>query len=241
MMRFKEWQEITNIVELITNDFSLNEANWPQQWADEVIAKPDFQRWLHSVGVTEPLSTPREGGVGRAYFSGNFVVKFTTDRKEAASAAVVKGYDSPNLSKVSDVKMVSVNVDTFGQRKPLYAIVQQKVNTDVSKRHRIAGQAIYSYLDYNPGFIRSNVDEILHIVLGYLPKKYQNDRATAQLVYQYLTSMKKIQDDTGFLTKDTHGANIGLKGRNPAFFDLGRSSIDFDHPATANARIGKVA
>lgn len=241
MMRFKEWQEFMSIVRFVTGVDQLNEASWPQQWADEVIAKSEFQSWLQSLGVTEPLSGPKEGGVGRAYFAGEFVVKFTTDRKEAESAAVVKGYDSPNLSKVSDVRLVAVHQDNMGQRKPLYAIVQEKVNTDVSKRHRIAGQAIYDYLDHNAGFIRANIQDILPAVLAYLPPKYQRDQATVRLVQQLLTNVKRIQDDTGFLTQDTHGANIGLKGNQPAFFDLGRSQIDFDNPATAGAKVGKLA
>lgn len=241
MMRFKQWQEFLTIISFITGVTRLDEISWPQEWADDVIGKPEFRQWLSSLGVTEPLTGPKEGGVGRAYFSGDFVIKFTTDRNEANAAAVVKGHESPNLSKVFDVKLVSVQEDNYGQRKPLYAIVQEKVNTDVSKRHRIAGQAIYSYLDDNSGFIRAEIEDILPAVLAYLPRKWKEDESTVRLVRQLLSKIKKIQDDTGFLTQDTHGANIGLKGQEPAFFDLGRSSLDFDNPATAGAKVGKLA
>ena len=240
MTSFKEWQKFLTIVEFVTGAGTLTEANWPVEQDQKVINNPAFQQWLQSLGVTEPLSEPKDGGVGRAYFAGDYVIKFTMDRNEADSAAVVKGYDSPNLSKVFDVKTVSFHTDQFGKRQPMFAIVQQKVNTDVSKRHRIAGQAIYDYLDFNPGFLKANVSDLLPAVVSRLPRKYQQDQITVRLVQQLLSKIKKIQDDTGFLTQDTHGANIGFKGREPAFFDLGRSSIDFDNPATAGARVGSL-
>jgi len=240
VMDFRSWIKFGELLRHELLHGLVNEAAFPEEWATEAISKPEFNSWLHSLGINEPLRDPKAGGVGRAYFAGDHVVKFTTDKKEADAAAVVKGYDSPNLSKVIDVKMVSVNLDQYGRNRPLYAIVQQKVSTDVTKRHRVAGQAIYDYLDRNPGLLRSNASSLLPLVASFLPKKYKDDEPTINLVQKLLEKIKKIQDDTGFLTQDTHGANIGMKGREPAFFDLGRSTLDLDHPATAGARVTRL-
>jgi hypothetical protein len=240
MNGFKQWCEFAEMIPYLLGIYPINEHSIDQSWIDEVVANPRFRQWLQSVGVTEPLGKAMSGSVGVAYVAGDYIVKFTSDRKEADAAAVVQGYDSPNLAKVHDVKRVGTRDDQFGGKKHLFAIVQEKVNTDVSKRHRMAGQAIYDYLDHNAGFIRGPIATILPAVLDHLPHKWKNDRSTIALVQQMLEKIKKIQDERGFLTQDTHGANIGMKGREPAFFDLGRSSIDFDNPATHSARVGQL-
>lgn len=240
---FKQWCEFAEVLPYLPyflGIYPLNEHNIDQAWIDYVIANPRFQQWLQSTGVTEPLGKAMPGSVGVAYVAGNYIVKFTSDRKEADAAAVVKGYDSPNLAKVHDVRRVDTRDDGMGGKKHLFVIVQEKVNTDVSKRHRMAGQAIYDYLDHNAGFIRGPIEAILPAVVDRLPHKWRQDQATIRLVQQMLEKIKKIQDESGFLTQDTHGANIGMKGKEPAFFDLGRSSIDFDNPATHSARVGQL-
>jgi hypothetical protein len=219
---------------------SFEEISWPKEWSDEIINKSSFISWLNSLGIKDlPSLQPKKGGVGRAYFAGNYVIKFTTDGKEAQAAAVIKNYESPNISKVIDVKLVSINKNNIGENKPLYAIVQEKVNTNVSKRHRKAGQAIYDYQDKKPQFL-NKTKKILPEIFKTLKGKYKKDKATKNIIKKMLSHMKKIQDDTGFLTQDTHGANLGFKDRNIAFFDLGRSSIDFDNPATTGAKITKL-
>lgn len=238
MLNFKKYIEFLSIVEFVTGVSSLNETAFPIAWVEQTIEMPKFQEWIKSLGITEPLTKFKEGGVGVAFFAGDYVIKFTTSRKEATAAAVVKGYDSPHLAKVIDVRMISGFADSNNKLKPFYAIVQEKLDTDlVSKRHRVAGQAIYTYLDKNPGFIKSEIDLIMPLVLNYLPKQYKDDQPTKTLVKQMLEKIKKIQDDTGFLTQDTHGGNIAFKGREPAFFDLGRSSMDYEHPRTAGVNI----
>lgn len=238
MLKFKKYMDFLSIVEFVTGVSNLNEIAFPIAWVEQTLEMPKFQEWIKSLGITEPLTKFKEGGVGVAFFAGDYVIKFTTDRKEATAASVVKGYDSPNLAKVIDVKMISGFADSTNRLKPFYAIVQEKLDTDpVTKRHRVAGQAIYTYLDNNPGFIKSEVDLIMPLVVNYLPKKYKDDQSTKDLVKKMLEKIKKIQDETGFLTQDTHGGNIAFKGREPAFFDLGRSSMNYEHPRTAGVKI----
>ena len=240
-MHFREWYDWLELLPYLL-DVALNEASIPQEYIDNVIGSSKFQQWLQSLGVTEPMEQPIEGGVGLAYPAGAFIIKFTPDSKEADAATVLKGYDSPNTAKVFDVKTVAMMPDKWdnSKRKPLFVIVQEKLNTGVSKRHRMAGQAIYDFMDRNAGFLRSSIDRLMPGVVSFLPHKWRSDEPTIRLVRQMLTSIKKIQDDRGFLTQDTHGANIALKGREPAFFDFGRSSLDFDNPATAGARVGRL-
>lgn len=239
MQGFKQWCEFFDMLPYLLGITPLNEHALPQEQIDGVINNPQFQSWIRSFGVTEPLGTPIPGSVGVAYPAGDYIVKFTSDRKEADAAAVVKGYDSPNLAKVFDVKRVAT-YERHGMKTFLFAIIQEKLNTGVSKRHRMAGQAIYNYMDNNAGFLKGPIELILPAVLEQLPPKYRKDQATLALVKQMLEKIKKIQDDRGFLTQDTHGSNIALKGKEPAFFDLGRSSIDFDNPATAGAKVGQL-
>ena len=239
MQGFKQWCEFLDVLPYLLGISLLNEHAIPQQQLDAVINNSEFKSWLQSLGITEPLGNPIPGSVGVAYPTGDFIVKFTGDKNEADAAAVLKGYDSPNLAKVFDVKRVA-SYERHGMRTLLFAIVQEKLNTGVSKRHRMAGQAIYDYLDHKPGFLRGSIEGILPGVIDRLAPKYRQDRATLMLVRQMLEKIKKIQDDRGFLTQDTHGANIALKGREPAFFDLGRSSLDFDNPATAGARVTRL-
>lgn len=239
MLQFTDWikyQESLPLIRLITGIEMYSEASFPQSMSDEIMQRPDFRRWLDRLGVEGEISGVKEGGVGYAYLVGNFVVKFTSDHKEADAAAVLSGHDAPQLAKVFGVKRV-VEPDT---NRSLYAIVQERINTDTSKRHRVAGQAIYDYLDKNYGFLRSQIKDLLPKVVEKIPHRYRKDRATVAIVQDMLEKIKELQDKKGFLTQDTHGANIGLKGRSPAFFDLGRSLLDLEHPALAGARVEKL-
>lgn len=239
MLSFKQWCEFTDILPYLLGINLLNEHVLPQEQIDNIINNPNFQSWIKSLGVTEPFGTSIPGGVGVAYPSGKFIVKFTSDNKEAGAAAIMKGYDSPNMAKIFDVKRLA-SYEYKGNRKTLFAIVQERLNTDISKRHRVAGQAIYDYMDNNPGLLRSSIDKILHIIIEFLPPKYKKDQSTILLIKQMIGYIKKIQDDRGFLTQDTHGGNIALKGREPAFFDMGRSTIDYDNSATHGVRIADI-
>lgn len=212
---------------------------WPMEWADQAMKDPKFTEWLRSLGVEGTPGRPMAGGVGRAIPIGNFIVKFTTDNKEANAAAVLKGHDSPHAAQVYDVKRIFTIDDprTSGRRVSLFAIVMEKLNTGVGKKMRAAGNAVYNYLDDNPGFIE-DPDAVVRVVLSrYIEPRYHGDEVLPGLVKQVVDALYDVQQKTGVLSQDPHGGNMALKGRNPAFFDFGRSSTNFDHPKTARARV----
>lgn len=225
------WENIMSRLSeiLYTPITSLNlflEASWPEDWSDSIIQNSKFQNWIKSLGITGEFSEPMEGGVGRAYPIGDgYIVKFTTDRKEAEAAAALKGYDSTHIAKVFDVKKVGSFQTSYGIDSHLFAIVQERLNTGVGKKYRIAGAAIYNYIDNRAGFLRGDVDKMADVAAEYLPPKYRNDKTILRLIKQMLSAMYKVQNERGFLTQDTHGANLAIKGKDPAFFDFGRSSL----------------
>lgn len=218
----------------------LLEAPWPQEWSDNVLYDKSFLEWLKSLGVTGKIGKPMAGGVGRAYPVGDrYIVKFTTARKEAEAAAVLKGHDSPNAAMIYDVKLLKTfpNQLVKSGKSELYVIVMERLSTGVGKRYRVAANAVYRYLDYNSGFI-NDPDQVISIVIStHLPKNYQGDEPTQQAVYKIVNGLFDIQQRTGVLSQDPHGGNIAFKGRSPGFYDFGRSKINWDHPKVADARI----
>lgn len=213
---------------------------WPEEWAVKTLKDPKFETWLKTIGIEGKIGTPMAGRVGRAFPVGDkHILKFTTDSKEANAAAVLKGHDSSHAANVYDVKRVMTVDDPggTGRRVSLFAIAMERLNTGVGKRMRAAGNAVYNYLDDNPGFIEDPGAVVRVVMSRYLSPKLQNDTAMVGVVQKVVMALYDVQKKTGVLSQDPHGGNIALKGRNTAFFDFGRSSTDFDHPKSADARV----
>ena len=242
-MRFSQWLNSEQSKALLSHlmewaEITISEASWPEKIALDAMEDPRFQKWLSDLDIQGEVGKPMEGGMGRAYPIGDFIIKFTTDRHEADAAAVLVGQDSEHSAKVFGVNQVSsFHNPKTGQTKPLFAIIMEKLNTDVGKRYRVAGGADYGYMDRNNKPI-TDLNAAYQEIIGTLPKKYQ-DQSTLKAVWSVLQSVNKLHKDTGVLTQDTHGGNMAFKGRNPAYFDFGRSQVDFNHPATAGKRIGR--
>jgi hypothetical protein len=213
---------------------------WPISWAESQFNDPKFMSWLNSLGVNGTPGKPMSGAVGRAFPIGDrFIVKFTTDQKEAQSAAILKDHDSEHAAQVYDVKRIfTIDHPTMpGRRVSLFAIVMEKLNTGVGKRMRAAGNAVYNYLDDNPGFIE-DPDAVIRVVLDrYIEPRDRGDGSMNNMVKQVVMALYDVQQKTGVLSQDPHGGNMALKGKKPAFFDFGRSSTNFDHPKSAGVRI----
>jgi hypothetical protein len=192
---------------------------------------------MESLGVTGPIGKPMQGGVGRAYPVGkNHIVKFTTDQKEAQAAAILKGHDSPHAADIYGVHRIN-SFDHNGRRVNLFAIVMQRLNTGVGARMRAAGNAVYQYLDDNSGFIE-DVDAVINVVMAkYVDPKLRADDGMKFAVTKVVNALHDVQKRTGVLSQDPHGGNVAFKGREPAFFDFGRSSVNYDHPKSKGARI----
>ena len=244
-MRFKQYlfsEESKNILQILMEwaDPILTEASWPEQYALDALSDPRFQSWLKGIGVEGQIGKPREGGMGRAYPIGNnYILKFTTDRHEADAAAVLTGQQSNNAATIYGVKLVSSFTNKVtDQKKNIYAIVMDRVNTGVGKKFRIAGGAVYAYMDQHNGPIQDGAYE--EIVTKYLPPKYRNDPNVLRAIQSVLQSVQNLYQNTGVLTQDTHGGNMAFKGKSPAYFDFGRSKINLDHPNVLGKRIGRL-
>lgn len=213
------------------------EPTWPQEWASEAMQSPKFQQWLKSMGVVGPIGKMKHGNVGRAYPVGdNSIIKFTTDAKEAQAAAILKGHDSKHAANIYGVHRIS-SQDFNGRRMSLYAIAMEKLNTGVGGRMRAAGNAVYQYLDDNSGFIE-DVDATVRTTMDrYVDKKLRNDPGMMYSVKKVVQALYDVQERTGVLSQDPHGGNVAFKGRDPAFFDFGRSSVNYNHPKADGARI----
>ncbi len=213
------------------------QLSWPQEWAEEALQSPRFRRWVQSLGITGQIGKPMHGGVGRAYPIGdNHIIKFTTDQKEAQAAAVLKGHDSPHAADIYGVHRIN-SYDHNGRRVSLFAIIMQRLNTGVGGKMRAAGNAVYQYLDDNSGFIE-DVDAVIKVVMAkYVDPKLRADEGMRFAVTNVVNALHDVQKRTGVLSQDPHGGNIAFKGRKPAFFDFGRSSVNFDHPKSDGARI----
>lgn len=216
------------------------QLSWPQSWSDEVMASPKMIKWLKSIGANGAIGKPMQGGVGRAYPVGDsFIIKFTTDQKEAQAAAVLRGHDSAHAADVYGVHRVAAH-DKGGRRVNLYAIAMQRLNTGTSGKIRAAANAVYEYLNNYSGFIEDPEAVIRVVMAKYLDKKSRHDRNMESIVRKVVMALYDIQTKTGVLSQDPHGGNVAFKGREPAFFDFGRSSMDLDHPKAAGARITSI-
>jgi len=220
----------------LVEDKDVSGPSWPVKWAEDALRQPNFQAWLSKLGVTGEVGKPMAGNVGRAYPIGDFIVKFTTDSKEANAAAVLQGHDSRHAADVHGVHRVS-SFDHGGRRVNLFAIVMQKLNTGVGGRMRMAGNAVYQYLDNFSGFIE-DPDAVIKLVMDrYVPARYKNDKNAEIAVRKMVQALYDVQEKTGVLSQDPHGGNVAFKDREPAFFDFGRSSVNFDHPKVDGARV----
>ncbi len=240
-MRLSELSGFDLVESVISLFDTLNEATsrawWPREWADQVINSRSFKNWLNLLGISGSIGEPMVGGVGMAYPVGrDHIVKFTTDRGEAQAAAVMKGHDSAHAADVYGVHRVASH-DHNGRKVDLYAIVMQRLNTGVSGKMRAAGNAVYGYLDDHSGFIE-DVDATVSVVMArYVAKNLRTDEGMQFAVEKVVKALFDVQQRTGVLSQDPHGGNIGLKGRDVAFFDFGRSSINYDHSKVSGARV----
>ena len=216
MIRFKEWfaEEVS------------------QEQGQEFLASPEFKQWIASLGIEGDVDANADmaGGAGRAYPLGDkYIVKFTSDDREAQAAAALKKKPSDSSPTIHDVRQVS---------QYYFAIVMEKLNTNLSGKHRIASKAVADYINQqryeNPNeegaYTVRDLDTEAEEAMNFVRPKFQRDPDIRRLVYQTLEGIYNTQKQSGITPNDAHVGNIGLKDRKPAVFDLGL------HHAGAKAR-----
>jgi hypothetical protein len=115
-------------------------------------------------------------------------------------------------------------VPESGSKKEIYAIVQEKLSIGAPKKLRVAGDMVYTYLDKFAQPLE-NIDAAYNFIMkNMMPAKWKNDKDVERLTRQVLDAVKKLQDEKGITYRDPHGGNLKYRGRQPAFFDLGRST-----------------
>lgn len=220
------------------------QPRWPIEWSDRLfVPRRDFTerrtarkflRWLKEHGVpvddwieqieeqgemTLPPPKSAAGGVGRAYFLGDYVVKITSDEKEADLASHVAGKSIPFLTRIISV----ITLDAYEYN--IYAILQDRVPYSPSGQIRTAATAVYDYLDQRGPRPLGDVEQAAADVVALLPPKHANKTAVRMYVYKILAAIDSVYRQTGVLLLDPHGGNVGLSGKELSFFDLGRSKL----------------
>lgn len=122
-------------------------------WMGTHPASQQFIAWLRQFGIEAPMRrVPKfaEGGDGRAYFVGEYVVKFTRDRAGANIAHMCIGVPDAPAPVIAVWRVPS---------SALWAILQWKVHPEkVSAEIKLAADYLTAWLDDNPGMESFPVD-----------------------------------------------------------------------------------
>jgi hypothetical protein len=241
-MRFSEWLKWNNFVEASASLAPVAQSMFvPPRKFDERKRARKFLKWLSGLGVDvkkyidhieegSPVEIPipfSGGAVGAAFPMDRYIVKITTDATEAKYASRLIGHSDPGVAKIYDVVAIPGDVELNKAKRKLYAIVQEKLSVNAPKKLRVAGDVVYTYLDKFAQPLEDVDAAYNYIVNNILPekgKKWASDPDVLRLVRQLLRQVKDLQDKYNFTYRDIHGGNLLMKGRKPAFFDLGRST-----------------
>lgn len=163
-----------------------------------------FISWLKSLGVDATQGkTPeyKDGGVGRAYLTNNFAVKFTDNSVEANVAnMLVDNKDAP--AKVYGVYKIP--------KSHVYAIVSDKYDMDFPDTLGHASDLLMAYvdevgLDYYPDSDAERMEIAKKVV------KSQNEMPfLVPFVKEVIESLFRLYKSTGFFHDDAMPQNLGM-------------------------------
>jgi hypothetical protein len=114
-----------------------------------------------------------------------------------------------------------------------YAIISDRVPQKIPGKYRIAANAVYNYLDDNPGPIVDVQDALIKILNDeeLLAPKYRQDVNVRSGIIKILKATDSIYKATGVLLQDPHGGNVLMRNGDVQFFDVGRSTaVTGDQP-----------
>lgn len=180
-----------------------------QLWLGQTQASKDFLRWLKEYDIDTPIGkipTFAEGGDGRAYFLGKYVVKFTRDKAGANIANMCIGTPRAPAPVVA-VKQIP--------NSRIWAIILLKVHPDkVPANIKLASDYLMAWIDDHPDTEsfptdQSGQEEVANLIVRELG-------APSQIIPSIITMMNvhnRLYFSTGFSHTDGGPSNISmLKG-----------------------------
>jgi hypothetical protein len=218
-MKFKNWMESNEmrertreIVSILTRIFdqspALLEGKGAQEDTERLWTDNGFLNWLSANGIdVENGKVPpyAQGGVGRAYFVGDMVVKFTDNKVEANVANMLAGIRDSHTRVHSVYKIPGTQV---------YAILNDKVNMKFPRTLGHAADLFMTYCDIKN--LRRvpdsdiDKDKLVDDVLAEFP----NEPTAKQYLKPYLKSIIDMHDKfyrrTGYFHTDAMPQNMGM-------------------------------
>ncbi len=189
--------------------------------------------WLRSHGIEAApgvLPRYRDGGAGRAYFVGEYVVKFSANQVEANVA----------LMSVKDKTLHTPIIDVLPLNNGIYAILQHYVDMNASKDIKDAADFVTAIVDEYPDMEGFPIDPTEQ---ERLAREALRDNGGDERLIPYMmtvmTALAKLYNATGFKHDDAGPTNVGMHRGSVAFPDLGpNQTSDFD-PDEAMTKIAQ--
>lgn len=213
----------TQMLQQIT---TYKEETVAQESSVEAWSDANFIRWLRHYGIEvvpgQPPKKFADGGVGRAYFIGDKVVKFTNNRVEGNVANMVAG--KPN----TPTRIIGVY--RF-KAKPLWAILQKKIKMDLPKMIAKASDVLMAYVDES-GITEFPKDEVSRVrIAKEAAEMFEQSAELVPFILEIMETLDSLYRNTGFFHDDAVPQNLGMDDDKIVIPDLGPNQ-----PKDFNAR-----
>lgn len=245
MKQFSEWVKKTSLMNRISIATQLlqkitiyKEATIAQESSVEAWSDINFIHWLKQHGVeTQVGQVPKkfsDGGVGRAYFVGNKVVKFTNNRVEGNVANMVAGNNNTPTRIIGVYRF---------KPKPLWAILQKKIKMNLPKMIAKASDVLMAYVDESgisefPKDAKSRMEIAKNAV-----EIFEESDELIPFILEIIETLDNLYRNTGFFHDDAVPQNLGMDDDKVVIPDLGpnqpkdfnaRKSLDNIHQRRSN-------
>jgi hypothetical protein len=225
-MNFKLWEIFYTTNNVLNNVFCICEDRNQESQKDTerfwlATENNPFYDWLEKNSVNfKPGNLPgfADGGIGRAYFLGDKVVKFTKNRVEANVAKAAIGQNTPTA--IIDVWRAP--------GLPLWAILQKYVNVNIEKELKIAADIATAIMDdlkeENPNFTSFPINpQEQEKLAAEAVRKYNQPTNLIPYIISAMNAINQLYFKTGFTHDDAGPTNIGrdFQTGKIVFHDLG--------------------
>lgn len=196
----------------IVNQLKPAQAYSASAWSDQ-----NFIKWLKDRQVNVTLGeTPKkysDGGIGRAYFLGDKVIKFTDNRVEANVANMVAN-NPKTPTRIYGVYKFKPH--------PVWAILQKKVNmNDLPKMIAKASDILMSYVDETGISEFPEKEEEKAKMAQDAATMFEEPLEIVPFIVEIMDVLQNLYKNTGFFHDDAMPQNIGVDDGNIVIPDLG--------------------